>query len=143
MRKVAWTVVVLLVLASAALFLRYAAIYAGLTDPKFTSGLRQIAVYAHLIPVQAGALLASVQVARAQADFALYLSIATGMLATLAFLVLAVTHKRKRDEYEDDDDDRGLQTCPECDEPIKGFEVTCRACGFRFGPKFDARGRRR
>jgi hypothetical protein len=33
-RKVAWVLVVLLLLASAVLYLRYVAIYAGLSDPK-------------------------------------------------------------------------------------------------------------
>ena len=147
MRKLAWAIVVLLLLVSAALFLRYAAIYAGLTDPEFTRGLRQIAASAHLIPAQAGELLASVRMVRSQADLALYLGIATGLLATLAFIIVAATHRLRRDEYdeyeENDDDDPGPQTCPECNEPIKGFAITCRACGYRFGPRFASRGRRR
>jgi hypothetical protein len=143
-RKLAWTIVILLLLVSAALFLRYAAIYAGLTDPEFMRGLRQIAASAHLIPAQAGELLTSVRMPRSQADLALYLGIATGLLATLAFIILAATLRLRRDEYEEnDDDDPGPQTCPECDEPIKGFAITCRACGYGFGPRFESRGRRR
>ena len=143
MRKVAWALVVLLFLASAAFFLRYVAIYADLTDPKVVRGLRQIAAYAHLIPVQAGELLASIQVARAQADFSLYLGIAIGLLATLAFIILAATHRRARPRDDDEyDDQAGPETCPECDEPIKGFEISCRACGYRFGPRFESRIRR-
>jgi hypothetical protein len=116
-RKLAWAIVVLLLLVSAALFLRYVAIYTGLTDPKFIRQLRQ-----------------------QQADFSLYLSIAAGLLATLAVIMLAATHQRARERDYEDDDDTGPETCPECDEPIKGFAITCRACGYRFGPKFESRG---
>jgi hypothetical protein len=90
-------------------------------------------------------VFAVVRATQQQVDFSLYLSIATGLLATLAFVILAATHRRRRHrDYDDEDEeDAGSQACPECDEPIRGFEILCRACGHRFGPRFESRGHRR
>jgi hypothetical protein len=140
MRKLAWLVVVLLFLSSAWFFLRYLAIYADLADPQVRKGLGLAAALAHIAPIQAGALLAVVQGAKERADFSLYMSIATGLLGALAFVILAATHRRRRyDLDEDDEEDPGPTNCPECDEPIEGFAITCRACGHRFGVRTGRR----
>ena len=109
MRKVAWALAVLLFLASAVFFLRY------------------VGIDGHTVPVM-----------RQQAQFSLYMSIATGLLATLAFIGLAVTHQRRSvgRAYDFENEDAAPEPCPECYEPIKGFELSCRACGYRFGPRF-------
>ena len=67
-------------------------------------------------PVQADGLLASVQAARARADFSLHLSIATILLATLAFAILAATHPRRHDEY----------APPHCARPFYGRQTPAR-----------------
>jgi hypothetical protein len=131
MRKIAWTLVMLLLLASGVFFMRYLAIYAMLGDPKVIRDSRAIAALAHLVPALAGEALDMVQAKRAQADFALYLSIATALLAAMSFVILAATHQRRRD----DNADVEWQTCPECGEQIRGTGIICRACGYRFGPR--------
>jgi hypothetical protein len=138
-RKIAWVLVVLLSLASAVLFLRYVSISEALGDPK---GL--VAPYGHRLPGEAGALLGVKHASRRQADLALYLSITTGLLAVLAFIILAAPHRRRRpddDDEDENDDAAGLQTCPECDEPINGLAIVCRSCGHRFGTRQRSRRR--
>jgi ribosomal protein L32 len=137
-RKIALALVVLLFLASATLFLRYVAIHAALGDPKFRRAVREIAAFVSLIPVEAGmAALGTIQSIRAQADFALYLSIATALFALLYIIALAATRSRRRTTIRTADAP-GLEACPECGEPIRGFEITCRACGSRLGPRSRA-----
>ena len=91
----AWALVVFLSLASAVLFLRYVGIDGQLANPKMVQALRQIMAFAHPSPSTAAPAAATVPVMRQQAEFSLYMSIATGLLATLTFIVLAATHQRR------------------------------------------------
>ena len=130
MRKVCWLLVIALFLFSAFFFLRYAALYATLADPRTTQALRQIAALAHLAPHIAGEALGTVQAIKSQADFSLYLSLGLAGLGILCFIVLASTKQpRSRNGYGSN------PVCPECGERTDGLAVTCRSCGFRFGPR--------
>jgi hypothetical protein len=140
-RKVARTVVVLLLLASAASFVAYIGIHASLNDPSLPRRLRQIAANAHLVPRADAGPVRSARAMQRHASFVLQLGAATGLLATVSLIVLVVIDRRARrwrsdDDEEDDDDEEqaALRACPECYEPIKGVEAVCRECGHRFGP---------
>jgi hypothetical protein len=120
-RKAAWTAGIALLLVSAASFVSYVGIRASLNDPLLLGRLRPIATDDAAM--------------QRQASFVLYLGGTTGLAATMSFIAIAVADRRARDrKYDDDDDSGGLVACPECDEPIKGFEAVCRECGHRFGP---------
>jgi len=120
-RKVARTIAIVLFLMSAASFVSYVGIRAGLNDPILLGRLRPIVTDAAM---------------QRQASFVLYLGSTTGLVATMSFIILAVADWRERERrYDEDDDGAGLSTCPECYEPIKGFESVCRECGHRFGPE--------
>jgi hypothetical protein len=119
-RNFARTAVVVLFLMSAASFVSYVGIRAGLNDPILLARLHPIAVDASM---------------RRQASFVLYLGGTTGLVATMSFIILVVTDRRARGgTYGEDDDGAKLAACPECHEPIKGLEAVCRECGHRFGP---------
>jgi len=106
---------------SAASFVSYVGIHAGLKDPILLGRLRPIVTDAAL---------------ERQASFVLYLGGTTGLVATISFIILAVADWRERGrQYGEDDDGAGPGVCPECDEPIHGFEAVCRECGHRFGPE--------
>jgi hypothetical protein len=120
-RKVARTIAIVLLLMSAASFVSYVGIRAGLKDPILLGRLRPIVTDAAM---------------QRQASFVLYLGGTTGLVATISFIILAVADWRERErKYVVDNDGAGLGTCPECYEPIKGFESVCRECGHRFGPE--------
>lgn len=139
MRKVARTVVVLLFLASAASFVSYIGIHASLNDPGLLRRLRQIAAEARLVPSADAGSVGRARTMQRQASFVLHLGAATGLLASVSFIVLVVVDRRTRrwkDEEDDDEEEEqaDLGACPECYEPIRGFEAVCRECGHRFGP---------
>jgi|RhiMetdeSRZDD1v2_1073273.scaffolds.fasta_scaffold387419_3 hypothetical protein len=120
-RNFARTAVVVLFLMSAASFVSYVGIRAGLNDP---------ILLARLHPFAADAAM------RRQASFVLYLGGTTGLVATMSFIILVVADRRAtgRTHGEDADDGAGMDACPECHEPINGLEAVCRECGHRFGP---------
>lgn len=137
MRKIAWALTLLLFLVSAVLFLRYLAIYAMLGDPRMIRDARVIAGLAHLASTLAGEAVGMLQATRSQADFSLYASIATALVAALSCLILAATRTRKGSAHLDGDagSEDDAETCPECGERISGMSIVCRGCGYRFGPR--------
>lgn len=62
------------------------------------------------------------------AGFALYLSIGFAAFGILSSVILAVTNRRRSGSDYDDfgvESDGGPQSCPECTEPVRGFEIFC------------------
>jgi hypothetical protein len=121
-RKAAWNVAVVLLLVSAASFVSYVGIRASLNDPILLGRLRPIATDDAAM--------------QRQASFVLYLGGTTGLVATMSFIAIAMADRLARGREDDENNGGGgLDACPECDEPIKGFEAVCRECGHRFGPE--------
>jgi len=145
MRKLAWLVVVLLFLLSCLFFVRYVNLTNAVASPAAKQLLGLSEALLRLGDVTTAA--EGVRLLRGlkdTADFSLYVSAGFGFLALLSFVILAATHRRRRSgRHEGDDDgdeyDSGRQTCPECDEPFRGFEIVCHACGYRFGRHREAR----
>jgi len=128
MRKLAWLVVVLLLLVSGLFFVRYVNLTNTAASPEARKllGLSTYLLQRGMV-TQAAEGIGLVRGVKESADFSLLVSIGAGSLALVSFVILAATHRsRRRDE---DDLHSGPQTCPQCDEPVRGFELRCRNCG--------------
>jgi hypothetical protein len=133
-RKLAWAVVILLFLLSGLFSVRYV----NLTNAVASRAAKQLlGLSESLLRLgavrQAAESVGYLRGLKDAADFSLLVSIGAGSLALVCFVILAATHRSRRRDDDADGRDAGPQACPECDEPIRGFELACRSCGHRFG----------
>jgi hypothetical protein len=134
MRKLAWLVVVAFFLSSALFFVRYAALTETASRPeaKMLIGLSHL-LLSYAVVRQATEAIGYLQGMNETAEFSLYVSLGLALVGVLSFVLLAASQFRRDYDYDHDDSDAGAQTCPRCTEPIRGFEIICRACGYGFG----------
>ena len=132
MRKLAWLVVVVLFLLSALFFVRYAGLAGKTTSPEAKMLIEvSHALLSYAAVRQATEAIGYLRGMNEAAEFSLYVSLGLALLSIVSFVILVASHQRRRD-YSFDDDDAGAEACPRCAEPIRGFEIVCRACGYNF-----------
>jgi hypothetical protein len=144
MRKLAWLVMILLFLLSALFFVRYTNLTARVTSPDGRMLLELSQLLLRHGPIrQAAEAVGYLRGGEESVDVALHVSIGLASLGLLSFVVLAAVHRRRqRSEYDYfDESPRGSQSCPQCAERIRGFEIVCRACG-SYLVKLSQSGRR-
>jgi hypothetical protein len=116
---------------SALFFVRYAALTETATRPETKMiGLSHLLLRYGAVR-QATEAIGYVRGMNDSAEFSLYASLGLALLGVLSFVILVASYQHRRD-YDVDDRDAGSETCPKCAEPIRGFEIICRACGYNF-----------
>ena len=144
MRKLAWLVVVVLFLLSALFFVRYAGLAGKAPSPEAKMLIEvSHALLSYAAVRQATEAIGYLRGMNEAAEFSLYVSLGLALLSIVSFVILVASHQRRRDyNYDFDDHDAGAETCPQCAEPIRGFEIVCRACGYNFMMQWRAGGRK-
>jgi hypothetical protein len=142
MRKLAWLVVVVLFLLSALFFVRYAGLAGKATSPEAKMLIEvSHALLSYAAVRQATEAIGYLRGMNEAAEFSLYVSLGLALLSVVSFVILVASHQRRRD-YGFHDHDAGAEACPQCAEPIRGFEIVCRACGYNFMMHGRAGGRK-